>query len=257
SPNPASRSAGKLPLSRLRSFGFVECHIGRPPSCRVLLTVPRGESHEGPSSANDCLPQFGAFDFVFLFALQSQSQVPDSQQVPPGPGSVKVVPDLTPQNHEQVAAYWTSETGWNTELQLRNNLLDQDLIVTPVVRRSDGAETDLAAITIKPQEVKGIDLDASISAANAPQLVGTYGSIVLRYSSTSRGNLYATTMIRRTGHSIAFHIDAMSGSQDFQAGSREGVWWLPNDTTTDYLILTNQDKNTIPLVLSLFDANGK
>jgi len=192
-----------------------------------------------------------------LFALQSQSQVPDSQQVPPGPGSVKVVPDLTPQNHEQVAAYWTSETGWNTELQLRNNLLDQDLIVTPVVRRSDGAETALAAITIKPQEVKGIDLDASISAANAPQLVGTYGSIVLRYSSTSRGNLYATTMIRRTGHSIAFHIDAMSGSQDFQAGSREGVWWLPNDTTTDYLILTNQDKNTIPLVLSLFDANGK
>src|SRR5208283_1187970 len=41
-----------------------------------------------------------------LFALQSQSHVPDSQQVPPGPGSVKVVPDLTPQNHEQVAAYW-------------------------------------------------------------------------------------------------------------------------------------------------------
>ena len=45
--------------------------------------------------------------------------------------------------------------------------------------------------------------------------------------------------------------------QDLQAGSREGIWWLPKETTRDYLILTNQGQITLPFDLSLYDANGK
>lgn len=129
--------------------------------------------------------------------------------------------------------------------------------MTPILRLADGAETRLPPVTIKPQEVKSIDLDAAIAAAAAPQLVGTYGSVVLRYLSENAENLYAAMMIRRTGHPVALHIDAMGEAQDFQAGSREGVWWLPKDTTSDYLILTNQGKNAIPLDLFLYDASGK
>jgi len=44
---------------------------------------------------------------------------------------------------------------------------------------------------------------------------------------------------------------------DVQAGSREGIWWLPKDTTSDYLILTNQGKYTLSLDLSLYDASSK
>ena len=64
-------------------------------------------------------------------------------------------------------------------------------------------------------------------------------------------------MIRGVGHSIAFHIDGMGESQDFQAGGREGIWWLPSSSASDYLILTNQGANTLLLDLSLFDARGK
>jgi hypothetical protein len=64
-------------------------------------------------------------------------------------------------------------------------------------------------------------------------------------------------MVRNIGHPFAFHVDATVESQDYQAGSREGIWWLPKDTTSDYLILTNQGEDTIPLVLSLYDASGK
>jgi hypothetical protein len=69
--------------------------------------------------------------------------------------------------------------------------------------------------------------------------------------------LYAAMMIRRTGHPVAFHIDAIGESQEFQVGEREGVWWLPNDSASDYLILTNQGGNAIPLTLSLYDAVGR
>jgi len=128
--------------------------------------------------------------------------------------------------------------------------------VTPVLRTAYGAETSLSAVTIKPQEVKSIDIEAAIGTI-APQLVGTYGSLVLRYRSPGARSLYAALMVRNVGHPFAFHIDATGESQDLQPGSREGVWWLPKDTTADYLILTNQGKITLPLDLSLYDSNGR
>jgi len=63
-------------------------------------------------------------------------------------------------------------------------------------------------------------------------------------------------MIRAMGHAIAFHIDARAELQDFQVGSREGIWWLPKDTTSDYLILANQGRNALSLDLSLYGATG-
>jgi len=96
------------------------------------------------------------------------------------------LPDVKDQ--EQIFAYWTTETGWLSELQLRNNT-SQDLTVTPIVRLADGAETSLSPVTVKPNEVKSVNLGAAIAAASAPQLVGTYGSLVLRYRSRNYRNL--------------------------------------------------------------------
>jgi hypothetical protein len=165
-------------------------------------------------------------------------------------------PPPTLVDNEQVIAYWTTETGWKSELQLRNNKVAGDLTVTPALRLPDGSETVLVSVTIKPQEVTAIDLDAAIGNT-APRLVGTYGSVVLRFHSSSRGNLYAALMVRNIGHPFAFHIDASGERQDYQTASREGVWWLPQETTSDYLIFTNQGQDVIPLNLSLYDAAGK
>ncbi|HXN50703.1 MAG TPA: hypothetical protein VN943_02110, partial [Candidatus Acidoferrum sp.] len=197
--------------------------------------------------------------FLILTLFVTSSAV--FAQAPPGPPPKPVQRPIPPQppavDQEQAIAYWTTETGWTSELQLRNNAVAQDLTVTPVLRLADGAETSLAPVTIKPQEVKSIDLGSATFAAAAPQLLGTYGSLALRYRSPSQRSLYAAEMVRETGHPVAFHIDAMGPSEEFQAGSREGVWWLPKDTTGDYLILTNQGQNVLPLNLSLYDASGK
>ena len=135
--------------------------------------------------------------------------------------------------------------------------MGQDLTVTPALRLASGAETSLASVTIESQEVKSIDLDAAIAAAGAPQLTGTYGSLVLRYQSSGGGSLYAAEMVRQIGYPVAFHIDATGSFDEPQGGSREGIWWLPNSAASDYLILTNQSQNALPLDLSLYDASGK
>src|SRR2546421_80627 len=142
--------------------------------------------------------------FVCIFSSRAQSQNSPQQRALPHQVRLPSTAD-----QEQFISYWTTETGWKSELQLRNNVVGQDLTVTLVLRLPTGTETPLAPVTIKPQEVKSIDLDAAIAAAAAPQLVGTYGSVVLRYRSPYSATLYATMMIRKTGNPIAFHIDAM------------------------------------------------
>jgi hypothetical protein len=145
--------------------------------------------------------------FIFVLCAVTCSASAQSPSTPPQARQHLTPPPPDPVDQEQFIAYWTTETGWTSELQLRNNAVAQDLTVTPVLRLPDGAETSLAPVTIKPQEVKSIDLASAISAATAPQLVGTYGSVVLRYRSASSGALYAAEMIRAMGHAIAFHID--------------------------------------------------
>jgi len=159
-------------------------------------------------------------------------------------------------DQEQFIAYWTLEAGWGSELQLRNNMVGADLTVTPALRSADGAEAALAPVTIQPQEIEIVDLEAAV-LASAPQYLGTYGSVVLRYHSTGNRNLFAMLMIHDRGHSIAFHIDATGEDQDLAPASREGIWWLPNDASTDHLVVTNQSARELQADLSLYDSTGR
>ena len=204
-------------------------------------------------------PVFLPIFFLFCLPVTLLGPQPGAAQQPkgPSPGTRRTPTPRPASDQEQFIAYWTSEAGWTSELQLRNNAAAQDLTVTPALRLPDGAETPLAPVTVKPQEVKSVDIAAAVASAAAPQLVGTYGSVVLRYRSASLSSLYAAMMIRAMGHAIAFHVDASAEFQELPAGSREGIWWLPKDTTSDYLILTNQGKNPLPLALSLYDPTGR
>lgn len=152
---------------------------------------------------------------------------------------------------EQFIPYWTGEAGWRSELQLRNNT-NGNLTVTPAIRAASGAESPLPPITIKAQEVKSLDIvDA------APQFAGLYGSAVLRYNSSFSRAIYAAVMIRSIGHPIAFHLDALAEAPEFDGATREGIWWTPNGSASDYLVLTNQGKAAMTVDLSVYDAGGK
>jgi hypothetical protein len=185
------------------------------------------------------------------FALAQSS--PPSQKAPRPPPPP---PPPAATDQEQFLSYWTTEAGWRTELQLRNNQVGQTLAVTPVLRTVDGVETPLSRVVVQPQEVKTVDVATEIGNS-APQLIGTYGSLSLRYHTPGQGALYAVSMVMGVGHSIAFHIDATGEDETENVGSREGIWWLPNTTANDYLVLINHGQNPLLIALSLFDARGK
>src|SRR5579864_9137297 len=103
---------------------------------------------------------------ILVLCLGAYSASAQLLSAPPQARPHSTPPPPDPVDQEQFVAYWTSETGWTSELQLRNNTVGHDLIVTPVLRLADGTETTLAP--------------ATIAAASAPQFIGTYGSVALR-----------------------------------------------------------------------------
>src|SRR5271155_305319 len=126
-------------------------HIGPTPGIedcfRRRATMPRSVFHAAVTAS-----------FLLLLLLCSLSICAQSgpPQHPPRPillGPAK----WNPSPQEVSAPYWTLESGWNTELEMRNNLRYWELTITPVLRSATGQELSLAPVTVAPQHVVSLD----------------------------------------------------------------------------------------------------
>src|ERR1700733_839406 len=169
------------------------------------------------------------------------------------------------QPQESFAPYWTSEPGWDTELQLKNNLASGPLTVTPVLRVASGEEIPLDPVTIPPNVSVSVWVNEGL-LKHSPSLLsqpGSYGSVVFRFTSPSAMNLYATAVPSIQGEPIVFPVLAhpiwqLSGALGANGpGSLEGIWWQPRAGLNDLLVISNSSEKRISGTLSLFDASGK
>jgi hypothetical protein len=155
--------------------------------------------------------------FLFSSLLCAQSGPPPHPPRPKLVGPAK----WEPSSQEISASYWTLEAGWNTDVEMRNNLTSRELTVTPVLRSASGQEVALAPVTVAAQHVVSLDL-RNVSQTQ-PQILnggGLFGSVAFRFSGLNPSNLFAATVVRREGQPIDFHFDAD------QAGSPlYSNWW--------------------------------
>lgn len=144
---------------------------------------------------------------------------------------------------------------------MRNNLVAHELTITPVLRSATGQELLLAPVTIAPQHIVSLEL-RSVAQAN-PKILdyfGSYGSATFRFDGLDGANLFAAAMVHREGQPFNFHFDADdAGTAIYRSGGIEGVWWLPAQSSTDYIILSNPSKKIVngSLVLSSTTANRR
>ncbi len=166
---------------------------------------------------------------------------------------------------ESFAPYWTSEPGWDTELQLKNNLTAGPLTVTPVLRLASGEEIPLDPVTIPSNVSVSVWVNEGL-LKRSPSLLsqpGSYGSVVFRFTALSAGNLYAAVVVALHGGPIGFHEDAFPVADSALSpravlgGSREGIWWQPRPMQNDLLIFSNHSEKTLAGTLRLSDAAGK
>ena len=198
-----------------------------------------------------------------LFQSPAAAQTAGAVKPPPATNNPKPAsssptkrPDVA---HENFAPYWTAELGWHTELQLRNNLTQRDLTVTPVLHLADGRALQLSPVTIPSATAVSVQVSQELLRV-APELVDkldTFGSLSFLYTSPGARNLYASVMVHTDRQPIGYHVDAFPLAKDSPAGSREGIWWLPYSQTKDFLVLSNGADQTLAGQLSLYDATGK
>ncbi len=187
---------------------------------------------------------------VFLLSISLLLALPAQAEKPAPPA---------PKPQELFAPYWTAEPGWHTEFQLRNNLVAAPLVVTPVLRLASGQEYPLTPVTIPPSDVVTVDVLQELEKI-APALMeqaGTYGSVVFRFTSAFHRNLYAAVMVHEVGKPIGYHIDTSPMDAAYNAGGREGIWWLPLPSVKDNLIIANGNDEPNQGRLSLYDSLGK
>ena len=136
-------------------------------------------------------------------------------------------PIRVPTQQEVIASYWSLEPGWNTELEVRNNLAKRQLTVTPVLRTAAGREIALPDIVLASEEVTSINLQQAVAEV-APELVnhmGLFGSAAVRFAGLNDRNVFAATMVYREGHPIDFHFDGYdAASNDGYFSEIEGIW---------------------------------
>jgi hypothetical protein len=63
--------------------------------------------------------------------------------------------------------------------------------------------------------------------------------------------IYGASIVRREGHPIDFHFDVEDSGSEYSSSGIEGIWWLPAQTTTDYLILSNPSPKPVTGFLAL------
>jgi hypothetical protein len=124
------------------------------------------------------------------------------------------------------------------------------------LRTADGIETALPAVTVAANDIAALDVGKVIASA-APQLAGGYGSVVFRYTAPVSRALYAAEMVQLPGTPIEFHLDAFPQAPKPMTGGREGIWWLPRDSTKDWLVLANTSDSSLTAKLTFYESSGK
>jgi hypothetical protein len=81
----------------------------------------------------------------------------------PKPGTRVALADWKPTQQEVSTSYWTLDPGWNTELEIRNNLAERQLTVTPLIRTAAGREIALPDVVLASDEVTSINLQQAVA----------------------------------------------------------------------------------------------
>ena len=76
-------------------------------------------------------------------------------------------------------AYFSTTGGFQALAQLHNNLVSEPLVVTPVVRASDGSGTVLRPVTLSPLGNATIDIGAALAAEGRSEVQS--GSMEFEY----------------------------------------------------------------------------
>ena len=139
---------------------------------------------------------FRIFSTTLLLLVASPVLVAQHQPPNPQPKPTVIGPPKTaPSPQQTFVSYWTLEPGWNTELEMRNNMAQGKLTITPVLRTATGQEIPLIPVSLSPEQTISLNLQDAVGQVDPgiANRMGSFGSVVFRFAGHSGANMFAAS----------------------------------------------------------------
>ncbi|MBZ5725872.1 MAG: hypothetical protein LAP87_12850 [Acidobacteriia bacterium] len=155
-----------------------------------------------------------------------------------------------PNMRQVFSPYWSIAGGYESVVQLHNNLVGQALSVRPVLLSPDGVRLELDEIKIGPNANASLDIrDALAKNHSAMQS----GSAVFEYSHPSGSALLAETAVTQPDETMAYTIAATELGAS--TAGQHAVFWLPSAQAGAYIAVQNTSAATLH-ISAAFESTG-
>ena len=156
--------------------------------------------------------------------------------------------------------FWRTDGTFRPILHITNYLVDQTLVVTPVLYMADGTEYDLTPVTLPAAETTGVDIVEALDNLPGSQRshLSEYGSAGVKYiwhwSNAVKAMVQNLDIPRSLNYNFLLRTPMkMNGmSMPAQLVTKEGMWWKEDDGISGFLGISNTSEHSLSIKVQVF-----
>lgn len=161
---------------------------------------------------------------------------------------------------------WRTDNNFESTLELKNVLVNQALMATPIIYMSDGTPYELKPVALQPAGVATVNIGTAL--ADLPAYLephrSSFGMVGVKFSwswpAAVLGMVRSVDETAMVSFQSSLHADLndVHAQTPAQAVQRiEGMWWKPYATTNGFIVLSNTLLRANPVTIAVYDSSGK
>lgn len=143
--------------------------------------------------------------------------------------------------HKLYASYWSTERGFNSTLEMKNNRIKETLIARVSIYFTNGEEHTLESLSIAPRQTLMIDIDSVIASlpASRRKRIPREGTVEVEYEGPNATSLMGSVSVTNPAQGIAWSFFLYPAYQATSIAPLQGLFWFPNRKTEGMVLLHN------------------
>jgi hypothetical protein len=155
------------------------------------------------------------------------------------------------------AVYWTTETGYTSILEMKNNRVKETLTARPTLYFRSGEELPLAPVTLGPRQTAVLNINQALAVLPAdPRRERQQGTLKLDFEASNEQGIMGTVSVTNPDRGIAWNFRLYAVDSTLPSNPLRGVFWFPDEKTRGLVELQNASEEFITVSLR-FEIEGR
>jgi hypothetical protein len=144
------------------------------------------------------------------------------------------------------APYWTTEDGFVSTIEMKNNRVDTSLTITPVLYPLHGQKLTLDPVLLKPSESRLLNINKALGKKGKGN---TSGAVEILYTHTTPGAFGANLTVLNEAQSLIYNFKFQRPDETSRL---EGLWWFLDKDTDGFTAMQNVSDKEIKVTPTLY-----